>query len=121
MLSTSMRIAILLAIAVYFCLLVILLKQKRLALRYTLLWLFSGFVMLILTAFPNLLRWITGIVGMELQSNALFAILFFCVLIILVSMTSIASKQNEYIKRLVQQTAQLEKRILEFEAEREIK
>lgn len=116
MLSTSLRLAILLAICIYFVILTILLKQKRLSLRYTLLWLFSGVVMLVFTIFPHLLQFVTSVIGVQVQSNGLFAILFFCILIILVSMTSIASKQNEYVKRLVQQIAQLEKRIRELEA-----
>ncbi len=118
MIPTSLRIAILIAIAFYFVILTILLKQKRMSLRYTLLWLFSGVIMLVITLFPKLLSFVTVLIGVEVQTNALFAILFFCVLMILVSMTSIASRQNEYIKRLVQETAQLEKRVRDLEAER---
>lgn len=114
--SSSMRYAILLAIAVYFVILVAMLRQKRLSLRYALLWLFSGLVLLVLSLFPGLLRMVTTTLGFQVQSNALFAILFFFVLLILMSLTSITSKQNEYIKRLVQQTALLEKRLRELES-----
>ena len=105
----------LIAILIYFILLVVMLRQKRLNLRYTLLWLFSGVLMLVLSIFPQLLNGVTRLMGIQLQSNALFAILFFCVLIILVSMTSIISRQNESIKQLVQHIALLEKRIREME------
>lgn len=115
MLSATLRAAILVAILGYFVILVVLLKQKRLTLRYTLLWLFSGLVMLLLSIFPQLLNGITRLLGIQLQSNALFAMLFFCVLMILVSLTSIISKQNESIKQLTQYTALLEKRIRELE------
>ena len=71
--------------------------------------------MLVFSVFPQLLNGITGLLGIELQSNALFAMLFFCVLIILVSLTSIISKQNESIKRLIQYTAVLEKRLRSIE------
>lgn len=115
MLSTTLRYSILLALIIYFVILAVLLKKKRLALRYTLLWLFSGVVMLVLLIFPQLLNTLTKLLGIELQSNALFAMLFFCVLIILVSLTSIISKQNESIKELVQYTAMLEKRLRDIE------
>ena len=115
MLSASLRSAMLIAILIYFILLVVMLRQKRLNLRYTLLWLFSGVLMLVLSIFPQLLNGVTRLMGIQLQSNALFAILFFCVLIILVSMTSIISRQNESIKQLVQHIALLEKRIREME------
>lgn len=115
--SISMRYAILSAIVIYFIILFILLKKKRLTLRYTLLWLFCGLVLLLLSLFPGLLKWVTAVLGFQVQSNALFAILFFFVLLILMSLTSIISKQNEYIKRLVQHTALLEKRIRVLEQE----
>ena len=115
--TPSMRYAILLAIVVYFVVLILMLRRKRLSLRYTLLWLFSGVVLLVLSLFPGLLRWVTSLLGFQVQSNALFAILFFFVLLILMSLTSITSKQNEYIKRLVQHTAVLEKRIRDLESE----
>lgn len=114
--STSMRYAILLAVAVYFIVLIVLLRQKRMSLRYSLLWLCCGVVMLLLSMFPGLLRFVTGILGFQVQSNALFAILFFFVLLILMSLTFIISKQNEYIKRLVQHTALLEKRLRDMES-----
>jgi len=45
----------------------------------------------------------------------LFAIMFFCVIIILVSMTSIVSKLNAKVTELAQQQAILEKRVRELE------
>ena len=115
MLSTSLKTAILIAIAFYYVMLVTLLRKKKLALRYTLLWMLSGLVMLLVTIFPQILEGLTRLLGIQLLSNALFAILFFCVLMILISLSSIISKQNEYIKRLVQKTALLEKRLRELE------
>ena len=75
----------------------------------------SGLVMLFFTLFPQVLAVITSLIGVQVLSNALFAILFFCMLIILISLTAINSKQNESINRLVQQNALLEKRIRELE------
>lgn len=113
--SMSMRYAILLAIVIYFIILFILLKKKKLTLRYTLLWLFCGVILLLLSLFPGLLKSVTSLLGFQVQSNALFAILFFFVLLILMSLTSIISKQNESIKRLVQHAALLEKRLRDLE------
>ena len=118
MITTSLRIAILLAIAVYFIILAVLLRKKYLSLRFTLLWLLSGFLMLLITIFPGLLQMVTKLLGFQLGSNALFSILFFCVLIILVSLTSINSRQGEAIRRLTQELAMLEKRLGELEEKR---
>ena len=42
-----------LAVAVYFVLLFLLLKKRSLHLKYTLLWIFSGILMLVLAVFPR--------------------------------------------------------------------
>lgn len=115
MLTLKLKTSILIAIVIYFIILFVLLKQKRLALRYTLLWLFSGFVMLMLVLFPQILDGITSLLGIEVESNALFALLFFFNMVIMMSITSVISKQNDYIKHIIQKTALLEKRIRELE------
>jgi hypothetical protein len=71
--------------------------------------------MAILLIFPELLNWFIHIVGIQLASNGLFAMILFFVLIILISITSIVSNQSDNIKRLVQDNALLEKRIQELE------
>ena len=53
MLEIRLRIALLAALALYFCSIFVLLKKKRLELRYTLLWIFGGFLMLLLLSFPG--------------------------------------------------------------------
>ena len=112
-----LQIVLLLALALYFCLLYVLLKRKRLALKYTLLWFLSGLLMLILAAFPRLLDGIAHLLGIYEPTNALFAFGFFCVLILLVSLTAIASKQTTQIKRLAQSVALLEQRVRELEGD----
>ena len=114
--TSSMRYAILLAIVSYFIILIAMLRKKRLTMRYALLWLFSGVVLLVLSLFPGLLQTVTSLLGFQVPSNALFAILFFFVLMILMSLTYITSKQSEYIKRLVQHTALLEERLRDLES-----
>lgn len=116
MITTTLRVAMLIAIVIYYALLLHLLKKKSLNLKYTLLWIFSGFLMLMLAVFPQFLNWFTNLVGIYEPTNALFAIIFFCVIIILMSLTSIVSKMNEKIKRIIQTIALVEKRIRELES-----
>ena len=114
--STKLQIFMLLALALYFVILFQLLKKKRLNLKYTILWIFAGFFMLLVSLFPQILFAITDFVGIEVPTNALFALIFFFVIIILMALTSIVSKQNEQLKRMTQTIALLEKRIREQEA-----
>lgn len=115
MISSSLRLFLSIGVFVYFLLIFTLLRRKTLSLRYTLLWIFGGIGMGILLIFPELLNWFIHLVGIQLASNGLFAMILFFILIILISITSIVSKQSDHIKRLVQDNALLEKRIRELE------
>lgn len=115
MISRTLQIMMLLAVAVYFALLLLLLKKRSLHLKYTLLWILSGVLMLTLATFPKLLDWFAALIGIYAPTNALFALMFFCVIIVLMSLTAIVSKQTERIKKMAQQLALQEKRIRDLE------
>lgn len=116
--SPTLQIAMLIAVAVYFALVFHLLKKKALNLKYTLLWLLSGIIMLVLAIFPQILDFFANLVGIYEPTNALFAVVFFCVIIILMSLTAIVSKLNEKSKRLIQSIALLEKRVRRLEEQK---
>lgn len=102
-------------IALYFILIVYFLKKKALSLKYTLLWFASGFMMLLLIIFPNILYKVADFLGFVSPVNALFAVVIFFMLCILMSITSIVSKLNSKNKSVAQQLALLEKRVRELE------
>jgi len=118
MLSRTAQVTILLALAFYAILLAVLLRKKRLDLRYALLWIFSGILMLILAVFPGILPSFAQTVGVYDDTNALFALVLFCLILILMSLTSIVSVLSDKLKKLTQANALLEKRLREL-AERE--
>lgn len=105
----------LLAIIFYYMILLYLLKKKSLHLKYTLLWIFVGFLMLILVLFPQLLHIFASLVGIYGDTNALFAVAFFCTTMILMSLTAIVSKISGRIRQMNQYIALLEKRLCDVE------
>ncbi len=113
--SRKLQVVMLIAIGIYFLIVFQLLKRKSLNLKYTLLWLFSGIIMLMLAVFPQILTWLATLVGIYEPTNALFALMFFCVIIILMSLTAIVSKLNEKTKQVIQALALMEKRIRDLE------
>ena len=115
MISRSLQVAVIMAVVFYFIILMYLLNKRRLTLKYTLLWIFSGLLMLFLALFPKSLNVFAKLVGIYEPTNALFAAVCFCLIIILVSLTAIVSKMNEQIKRLIQSIALLEKRVRDQE------
>ena len=90
-----------------------LLKKKRLELKYTLLWLLCGCVMLLLGLFPNTLTKVSQLLGVYSPTNALFAIVSVSLIFLCLSLTIIVSKQKTEIKRLAQSMAILDKRLRE--------
>ena len=119
MMSVPMQLKVFLiaAILIFFIIVLVLLKNKRLALKYSLLWLLTVAVMLVLVAFPELLLFIARAIGVQSVMNALYLILLGFVLVLLMMLTSIVSKQTERIRDLAQSNALLEKRIRELEKE----
>lgn len=115
MISVKLQVAMLIAVGLYFLIVLKLLRRKTLNLKYTLLWLASGVIMLTLAVFPQILSWFASLVGIYDPTNALFAFMFFCVIIILMAITAIVSKLNEKSKQIIQSVALLEKRVRELE------
>lgn len=115
MISSTLKMLILIALGCYLVVLLIFLKNRTIALKYTLLWLLGGLILLIFVLFPALLYRLTELIGMGLPSNLLFMTGIGCILMILMGMTAIVSKQKNDIKRLTQELAQMEKRIRDLE------
>lgn len=117
MIPLQLKIVLIAAIAAFFIIVLMLLKRRRLALKYTLLWLLTGVVMLVLVSFPELLLLIAKVSGIQSVMNTLYMMLLAFVLILLMMLTSIVSKQTERIRDLAQSNALLEERLRELEAE----
>ena len=115
MITGTLRIFLLIAIAGYFSVLIWLTRRGSMSVKYSLTWLFAGLIMLILIIWPELLYRFSMLVGISMPVNALYSFIFFCMLIILVSLTAIVSGQNEKIKKLTQSQALLEQRLRELE------
>ncbi len=115
MLPIKLRITLIIAVLVYFVLILYFLKKKALELKYTLLWLFAGVVMGICVFFPKLLYAFVKLIGIATPMNGLYIICIGFIVILMMSLTSIVSKQAFRIRSLVQDNAMLEKRIRELE------
>jgi len=111
----KLQISLITGVILYFVVIIFFLKKKTLSLKYSLLWLFSGVIMLILAIFPSIMDWLINFIGIASVTNGLFTISIFMILIILMSLTAILSKMKEQNKKLVQEYALLEKRVREAE------
>lgn len=115
MIPSTLRIWLIIAVVCYFVIILYFLKNRALNLKYTLLWLLAGVVMGVLVIFPEILMRIIHVFGIQSNMNGLFLIIIGFMLMILMALTSIASRQNMKIRALVQEIGILDKRIRELE------
>lgn len=118
MIPNNLRFVLIVLVICYFLVILYFLKQKALNLKYTLLWLVAGVVMGILVAMPELLAWIIRIFGIQDNMNGLFIFSIGFIVLILLSLTSIASRQNRKLRTLTQELSILDKRVRELEQNR---
>lgn len=113
--SDTLRIVLIVGLLLYFFVVFRLLKKKRMKLKYTLLWILMGAVMLVLLIFPDLLEKASRLLGIVDAMNGLFTFAIAFLVLLTLVLTSIVSTQSEKIKSLVQSNALLEKRVRDIE------
>ena len=117
MIPATLRIVLICALIIYFTIVLIFLKNKTMELRYTLLWLVAGVVLAVLVAWPQLLSKCVAVIGIQSNMNGLFIMAFAFVIMIMMSLTSIVSKQANKIKILVQEIAIMDKKLRELQSD----
>ncbi|MBQ9991383.1 MAG: DUF2304 domain-containing protein [Lachnospiraceae bacterium] len=120
MIPSTLRIVLIIGVVIYFAAILMFLKRKELSLKYTLLWLAAGVVLGIMVIWPETLIKFIRLLGITGNMNGLFIISIAFLVMILMSITSIVSKQAEKIKNLTQTISRMEKRIRELEEKKDI-
>ena len=111
---TPVRISIFATIASLLLLLVVfeLIRSRRLRERYALLWLATGMVLLVLSAWRGGLNTIAGWVGVTTYPPAvLFAVAALFILLVLLHYSTVISKLSDQSTILAQRVALLEERL----------
>lgn len=109
----NIRIQIIVSVIVLLALGVIvnMIRQKKIELRYALSWLGVGVAILILDCFPQLITWLSEKVGIASPVNMLFFFGFCFSLMIIFVLTVAVSRMSIRIKELTQELALFEKQI----------
>lgn len=115
MIPHNLQITLSIAVVCYFIIILYYLKRKMLELKYTLIWLVAGVVMGVMIYFPELTVWFVHLIGIQDNMNGLYIACLAFIMMILMTLTSIASRQQLKIRILIQEISMLEKRIRELE------
>lgn len=113
--SPTLRLVLILAMAVYFSVLLLFVRRQGLNLKYFLLWLVMGVLLLILILFPGILTFLAHLFGIHSEMNALISAICFFTMLLEISLTAILSRMNDKLTRTIQHTALLEQRVRELE------
>lgn len=96
-------------------LIVNMIRQRKLELKYAMAWMFAILVMLIVDIFPPILNIISYCFGIATPVNTLFLLGFIFALVLIFVLTVAVSRQAERLRRLTQALAISQEKINELE------
>ncbi len=111
----DIRLQIILIVATvgFFGLILYMLRRDELKLRYSLLWLASAFIALIIAIKPEIIILLSQVANIEMPSNLVFTMVIAFLVLIVLSLTVAISKLSKRITELTQKVALFEKAVLE--------
>ena len=105
--STRVQTVAIIASALLFLFILELVRRRRLAEPYALLWLLAAGVLIVFAVWEELLQELSELVGIEIPSNTLFALAFGFVLVLLLSFSVVVSRLSRENRVLAQEVARL--------------
>ena len=118
--STRFRIILIILLVIIFAVLINQIRNKKLQLQYSMNWMSMLLILLIVAIFPDLLKWLSSVCGVELPINIVFFLGFCFVLLIVYGLTSTVSKLSKENKELAQKVSLLDKKLKEIEKKWEL-
>ena len=109
--SLTLQVLLVAFSVIFFVAIIRLIKQGKLQLKYSLLWLALSLLLLVCALFPGFVSACANSLGVGLASNFVFMVGLVCLVGICLSLTVIVSWQSRDIRQLVQRIALLEKRL----------
>ena len=92
-----------------------LVRRRRLQERYSLLWLLTGLVIVLLAAWPDALNLLARMTGIATPVNALFATAAGFIVVVLLHFSTVISRLSQENTRLAQHVGLLHERIRRLE------
>lgn len=110
-----LRIALILLTLIYICIIIKAIKNKKIQVSFSIFWLFTGLVLIIALAIPNVVIFISKILGFELTTNMIFCVTIFIAFYLIFNLNIRLAKENKKNILLIQEISMLKKRVQEIE------
>ena len=107
----TLKLQIIVGISIALALLIVLsmVRNRKLELKYALIWLGAGIAILLFDCFPGLMNWLAQRMGIASPVNMLFLLGFIFSLIIIFVLTVVVSRLSVRVKDLAQELALYDK------------
>ena len=105
--SINLRIAISIIAIILILMTLVSVKKEKMPVKYSLIWLLSGFIILFVGLVPSTITIISNLLGFENMSNMVIGLFIFILLLITMALTIIVSKQKKIITLLIQEISML--------------
>jgi hypothetical protein len=106
-LDTRVQIVAIVGSALLFFFVLELVRRRHLGEPYAILWLLAAFVLLLFSVWTRLLEKFSDLLGIAVPANALFAVAFGFVLVLLLSFSVVLSRLSRENRLLAQELARL--------------
>jgi hypothetical protein len=92
------------------------LRRRHLREKYAVLWIIIGLGMLVLVAFPHLLFWASGILGVQVPSNLLFAMALLLLVAVCLHLSFEQSQSEDEVRVLAEEVGILRMKVRQIES-----
>lgn len=105
--SVSLRLGLIIVSLILLIIVLIQLRKRKIPVKYSLVWMFSSLIILLIGVVPQLFIKIANLLGFATMSNLVIAMFIFVLLIISLMLTVIVSSQRRKITLLMQEVSML--------------
>lgn len=101
--NSGLQLIMILSSLLFLCYIILMLRNKKIELKYTLAWLFAGLCFLAAAIFPGLIGFISDLLHIVEPVNTLFLLIIFFMLLIIFTLTIALSRNANRVKTLTQE------------------
>ncbi|MFI3307225.1 MAG: DUF2304 domain-containing protein [Mycoplasmatota bacterium] len=106
-----LKLELLLFVILFLFTVLMLIRSNKVTIRYAFVWFFVGFAMLLLALFPEIIIYLSDILGFVDPLNMLFIFAIFLLFCVCISLTVIVSSQTKKIRLLIQEVSLIKSKI----------
>jgi hypothetical protein len=111
----KIQIIALIAVVLFFGMVLRLILKGKLRTEYSFIWIAMGTIFLVFSVWRDMLDLLAGFFGVYYAPSLIFMFFFFMIFIFLIHLSVVNSKQHEQIKKLTQEIALINEKILRNE------